>query len=405
VATEWSPIERRARRPRIRALWLVASVTLLVATATAVLVERGTSSKDTQTARPDLQQIIDRLVTGPGRIAPGVSAYASGPSGTWSGSAGVANVETSEPMRPDARVRLESVSKLWLATLVLQLVADGRLRLDDNVERWLPGVLPYGRRITVRQLLNHTSGMVDSNDITHDPMRYIRALKDPALRTRIEHVARRVEKDPAYRFSPQLWIDFAAGLPLEYPPDTAFHYSNIGYLVVGAIAERAGGADLARLFRKRIIDPLHLTSTAYDPAAHISGDHARGYSVARDGQLTDTTTWTRGLGADGGIVSNAPDEARFLQALMQGRILGPAQLAALEQTSAHSTYALGVGLGASECAGVGYGHNGGGDGFETNVFVSSDGARVAVLLLNGRTADNHGDGVAEDAMKHLFCGV
>jgi len=302
-------------------------------------------------------------------------------------------------------MRLESVSKLWLATLVLQLVADGRLRLDDNVEHWLPGVLPYGRRITVRQLLNHTSGMVDSNDTTHDPMPYIRTLKDPVLRTRIERVARRVKKDPAYRFSPELWIDFAAALPLENPPDTTFDYSNIGYLVAGAIAERAGAADLRTLFRKQMIDPLHLTSRAYDPAAHIGGDHARGYSVARDRRLTDATTWTRGLGADGGIVSNAPDEALFLQALMQSRILGPAQLAALEQTSAHSTYALGVGLASSECAGVGHDHNGGGEGFETNVFVSGDGARVAVLLLNGRTADNHGDGVAEDAMKRLFCGV
>jgi D-alanyl-D-alanine carboxypeptidase len=230
------------------------------------------------------------------------------------------------------------------------------------VERWLPGLFPYGERITVRQLLNHTSGIVDSNDITHDPSRYIQAVENPRLRRRLERVARRVAKDPSYRFSPRLWIDFAAALPLEYPPDTTYHYSNIGYLVAGAIAERAGGADLATLFRTHIIEPLHLTSTAYDPRAHIGASHARGYSVAPDGRLADTTTWTRGIGADGGIVSNASDEARFLRALMQGRILEPEQLGALEQSSAHSTYALGVGLSETGCAGIAFGHNGGGDG-------------------------------------------
>lgn len=89
---------------------------------------------------------------------------------------------------------------------------------------------------------------------------------------------------------------------------------------------------------------------------------------------------------------------------MKGQILEPAQLAALQRTSTHSAYALGVGLSAS-CSGVGYTHNGGGDGFEINVFVSADGSRVAVLLLNGRTADGHGDVVAEDAMRRLFCAA
>ena len=72
-------------------------------------------------------------------------------------------------MRPDARMRLESVSKLWTATLILQLAGEGKLRLDDTVEHRLPGLLPYGDRITIRELLNHTSGMIDNNDIGRDP--------------------------------------------------------------------------------------------------------------------------------------------------------------------------------------------------------------------------------------------
>src|SRR5262245_51962884 len=244
-------LQRPVLRPHGRVVWLVAWAGLAVAVAAAVVIQRGTFSDEPQTPRPELQQALDRLVAGRERIAPGVSAYVAGPHGDWSGSAGVANVATSEPMQPDARVRLESVSKLWLATLIMQLVGDGRLRLDDTVEHWLPGVFPYGRQITVHQLLNHTSGMVDTNDIAHNSTRYIRAIRDPLVRARVERVSRRLEKNPFYEFSPRLWIDFAAALPLEYPPDTTFHYSNIGYLVAGEIAERAGGAGMATLFRER----------------------------------------------------------------------------------------------------------------------------------------------------------
>lgn len=89
-------------------------------------------------ARPDLQRVLDGLVRGPHRVAPGATAYVVGPHGTWSGAAGVAVAATGVRMRPGARMRLESVSKLWTATLLLQLVARHRLSLDDTVEHWLP---------------------------------------------------------------------------------------------------------------------------------------------------------------------------------------------------------------------------------------------------------------------------
>jgi D-alanyl-D-alanine carboxypeptidase len=241
------------------------------------------------------------------------------------------------------------------ATLIAQLVGDGKMRLDDRVARWLPGLLPYGNRITA--------------------------------------------------FSPRLWVEFAAALPLEYQPGTMYHYSNIGYMVAGLVAERAGRADLATLFRQRLIEPLRLERTAYDPAPQIGGDHARGYLVATNGKLTDATTWTEGHGANGGIVSDAADEAHFLQALMRGRVVDPAQLAELKHPSALEDYALGTGINDSGCAGMAYGHNGGGDGFETNVFVSGDGSRVAVLLLNGRTIDSRGDTTAFEAMRRLYCAA
>ena len=233
----------------------------------------------------------------------------------------------------------------------------------------------------------------------------MRRLRDPALRAQALTVGRRLEANPAYRFSPRLWVELAAALPLEYEPATTYHYSNIGYMVAGLIAERAGGADLATLTRTQILEPLHLTSAAYDPAATIAGEHAHGYRVNASGALNDTTTWTLGLGANGGIVSDAADEARFLQGVMRGLLLSPSLLAALKRPPSFSSYALGIGVDDSVCAGTAYGHNGGGDGFETNVFVSGDGNRVAVLLLNGRTDDDRGDLVGYEAMRRLYCAA
>ncbi len=381
----------------------------------AVVVWHETFANSTHTrARSDLQRIIADLVTGPNRIAPGVTAYVSGPRGTWVGSAGVANVRTGEPMRPDTRTRIGSVSKLWTSALILQLVGEGRLRLDDTVQRWLPGLLPYGNRITVRQLLSHTSGLIDSNEIDAHPYRYLAEVKSPALRANILAISHRLAKDPAYEFSPRYWIEFAAALPLLFKPGTEYSYSNIGYDVAGVIAERVGGADLATLVRRRIAQPLGLDSAAYDPHSRISGDYARGYQVAADGKLTDTTGWTEGVGAGGSMISDAADEAHFLTALMHGQIVGPAQLRALETPAPGSNAVepgVGYGLGTTiqdmgaKCGGITYGHNGGMEGYESNVFVSTNGDRVAVLLLNGRTLDDLGDNTAHDAMTLLYCAA
>jgi D-alanyl-D-alanine carboxypeptidase len=385
--------------------------------ALALLAGNGAAGPSARAGNPpgtlEQQLILDALVTGPHRIAPGVTAYVSGPHGTWRGAAGVANVGTGAPMRPDTRLRLASVSKLWTSVVVLRLVQQGKLSLDDTVEQWLPGVLPYGQQITVRQLLNHTSGMIDSNDVLHYPQRYIRQIKDPVLRAKVTAIGRKLTANPGYEVSPRVWVEVAAAIPLLLDPGSIFHYSNIGYDVAGLVAERAGKAGLATLIRREITAPLGLSSAAYDPHSNIAGPHAHGYRVARNGKLTDTTTWTMGIGAGGSMVSDAADEARFLTALMRGKLLRPALLTALKTPSSISRnglglgagYALGTAVNRSGCAGIAFGHNGGLDGFETNVFVSGTGERVAVLLLNGRTADDSGDGTAFRAMNRLYCGA
>lgn len=337
-------------------------------------------------ARPDLRRTVDALVTGPHPAAPGATAYVAGPKGAWWYAAGYANVATREKLRPDARLRLESVSKLWTATVIVKLASEGKLRLDDTVERRLPGLLPFGDRITIRELLDHTSGLLDNNDISQNPQQWFSRVRDPSLRAQVLKVAAALARNPAQRYDDLLEIRFAGAVGLLTKPGTNYHYSNIGYKVLGRIAERVGGAPLATLYRRIIIDPLHLTSAAYDPSGPITGKHPVGYVVERNNRFVEASNVGAGaLGAEGGIVSDAKDEATFLVALVGGKLVPQPYLRQMFIGSAvNPAYALGTGVVAT-CAGpVTYTHNGGGAAWASSVAVSRDGSRVAVILLNGR---------------------
>lgn len=383
------------------ALVLVAAAAVAVAAAVA-----GCGGAAAQKPRPELQRMLNALAVGPHRLVPGAAAYVSGPGGTWAGAAGFANLATRERMTPDARLRLESDSKLWTAVVVLKLVQEHRLRLDDTVERRLPGIFPYGREITIRQLLNHTSGLVDNNDLFNDPNAWLAKIRDPALRARWRRALEALNANPAAQHPARLEIAVAAALPLIAPPGTVYHYSNIGYLALGEIAERASGESLDALYHRVIIDPLRLRSAAYAPGDRWPGAHPVGYLMQEDGTPVAATHWlSAALGAQGAIVSNAADEARFLVALMRGELLPRDLLRALKTPSAASggVYALGTGVTYS-CAGTAFTHNGGGLSWAASVYVSGDGSRVAVLLLNGRPYGGDVAGYA-GAAQQLFCAA
>jgi D-alanyl-D-alanine carboxypeptidase len=364
-----------------------------------------------QASRPELQRVLDGLVTGRGRIAPGVTAYVSGPHGTWSGASGLANVKTGEAMRPDAVMHIDSNTKAWTAAVILQLAGEGKLRLDDTVERWLPGALPFGNRITIRGLLNHTSGLLDTNDITADPGAYIGRVEDPVLRAELADLWRRQLADPTVKAPMSLLVRLTAALPLRSTPGTTYHYSNIGYELAGLIAAKAGGAPLGTLFQRRIVEPLGLRSAAYAAQSEPPQPHPRGYTVGPDGKLTDATGGYRLFeGASGGMNANARDEARFLRALMQGKLLRPAQLAEMEiPSSANPAYALGIAI-AATCTGNAYQHGGAAFTSKSSVLVSPDGKRVAVVLLNGDTVtdgrtDPRAGAIADAAAQKLYCAA
>ena len=400
MSTGSQQLTKRVRRSRHVPVWLVAVALASLAGVAAMAIVHDGGADRMGASRPDLQAVLDELVTGPHRIAPGATAYVSGPRGTWLGSAGVADLRTGDPMPTDGRMRLESVSKIYTATLILLLAQDGRLGVDDTVEQWLPSMLPYGTRITIRQLLTMRSGLIDTNDFSNHLAFYLAAVRPARLRSQLIALARRIAAHPATEVSPIWWIRWAAWEPRLFQPGTGFHYSTIGSELHGLIASRAARTPLAELYRERIVAPLGFERTAYDPQGPIAGPHVQGYMLTVGKAPLETTDRHVAIGAGGGIVSDARETAEFLQALMQARLLKPQNVAAMRGAN------LWLGGEQTGCAGAAYGWSGAASGFKTNVWVDRTGTRVAVLLLNARVGGSGGpagDRAAADALARLYC--
>jgi len=392
---------RRSSWLQRRLLWLFAG--LLVVAGVAVVVDQvAFSQRAAAASRPELQQILDGLVSGPGKIAPGVTAYVSAPNGSWMGSAGIANVKTHEKMRPNARMRLDSISKWWLATVILQLDQEHKLTLDDTVARWLPGLLPYGNRITIRHLMTDTSGMIDDNDITPKRSPQLLAhVKDAKLRKQLVAVAARINANPNAKVSAMLLIRLVAWQPLLFKPGTQYHHSNTGWDILGLIAARVERKPLPTIYRARLFRPLHLEQSAYDPQGVISGPHAHGYQLQRNGVATNTSGQAYFKAADGAIVSTAAETATFFTALMRGKLVNLAELAKLQRENL-----VDGGGGESGCAGHDHVGSGLGSAYRSRVLVKDDGSRVAVLLLNaGYNDDASADDTAAHAIISLYCNA
>ncbi len=204
-------------------------------------------------------------------------------------------------MRVDDRFRIASLTKTFAATVVMQLVDEGRLSLDDTVERWLPGAVPNGAAITVRQLLGHQSGLVDYQN-------------DPRV------LAPYLAGDLDYFWSPRALLGVATSHPVDFEPGQGVSYSATGYVAIGLIVEAVTGNSMSREMRSRLFRPLGLRSTTYPNRGLIRTRHSHGYLNVPGQPLQDVTDispsyyWTTG-----NIVSTVSDVARFYDALFGGR--------------------------------------------------------------------------------------
>ena len=375
---------------------LAGLIAAVVAAAIAVPLSVGGGATTSGTG---FQRILDGLVSGPQRVAPGATAYVSGPDGTWVGSAGIANVETGQKMRPDARLRIQSLSKAWLLAVTLQLAQEGKLSLSDTVAQWLPGLLPYGSKINILELETDTSGLIDDNTMVQDPARYLARVKDAKLRAELLAIGARLKADPSTAVDPIWLIRWAAWQPLLFTPGLRYSHSNIGWNIAGMIVARAAGQSLPALYRDRIFTPLGLTHTSYQPQGPIAGPHAEGYRISPNGTLTDTTASTFGKGADGAIVTDAADEATFVRASVDNKLHIRQALLMFYGTIAGNQAACpgnafhGVGAGAASWA---------------YVYYNASASRIAVLLLNGSlasSANKTSEPKAAAAAASLYCNT
>jgi D-alanyl-D-alanine carboxypeptidase len=259
----------------------------------------------------ELQQLLDQLVAAG---APGAAGWVRDERGSLGAASGLANRQTRQPMRPELRFRTGSMTKSLVAAVVLRLAAEGRLSLADPLERWLPGSLPYGDQVSLRQLLNHTGGVPDRT-ATLEQALY--ASRPGRLRA----------------WTPQALVAMVADQPPAFPAGTAWSYSNTGYVLLGLVVEAASQRTLGQELDRSILGPLGLRDTLLpDSVPEIPGPSARGYSLplgpALDGPLLDFTvqnpSWT---GAAGALVSTLPDLTSFFRALLGGSLLPPPLLA------------------------------------------------------------------------------
>jgi D-alanyl-D-alanine carboxypeptidase len=296
-------------------------------------------------------------------------------------------------------MRIESNSKIWLLGVVLQLAKEGKLSLGDTVARWLPGLLPYGNRIAMGQLISDTSGLVDDFDgMFSSRSAFERALgnvDDAKLRAHWTTLATRLQANPA-TIDPIWVIRLAAWQPLLSAPGSRYHHSNVGWKIAGLIAAKAGGKPLAALYRERIVEPLGLTHSAYQPQGPIAGPHVDSYSIAADGSSTQHA-YPFGMGADGGVVTDAADEAAFIQALVGGELGVRQQLLAFYGAR---------GSNGAGCPGDAFLWIGANDGGWSYVYSDHTGRHVSVLLLNGARLMTvaAGDPRVAAAAQHLYCG-
>lgn len=366
-----------------RHLFLVALLAIGVLLITGCAAEDEIQKEANKEEARLLQPELDALVTAG---VPGAVLVVDDPEADpITVVSGVADTESGRPMRGDDRFRIGSLTKPYVATVVMQLAEEDVLSLDDSVEKWAPGLLPNGEEIAVRDLLGHRSGLYEYEE---DP----RVLK-PYLKG-----------DFGYRWEPEKLIRISTEHPPTAAPGTDVVYSNTNYTVLGLIVEAATGETLAAELDRRIFSPLELDETSFAEDGVIEAPYSRGY-LAQGKRLIDVTEISPShYWAAGNIVSTGSDVARFYEALLDGELVDEDSMDAMTEFVDESPgieRGLGPARGETEC-GTWVGHDGSVPGYDA-VARHTDSDRQIVLLTNSVTiGDEVGSPAAQKAMSAVI---
>ncbi|WMD03002.1 serine hydrolase [Streptomyces sp. FXY-T5] len=360
-----------------RLLGTVLGTTLL--TTTAVLTapaqaDTGVAARDTVTLdRPALRDSLDAV-----HEAGMYGVFSSVRDGRerWTGASGKADVATGRPVTPDMRQRVGSISKTFTAVGIMQQVERGRIRLDAPVGDYLPDLIPgeRGREITVRMLLNHTSGIGD----------YILG----AFPSLAEGSTDSLEAERFRSVRPAELVGMGLAAPATGRPGAVpGSYSNTNYVIAGLLLEKVTGQKAGAYLTRQVIDRAGLRHTYLPRTPYIKGPHPRMYESwfglldpARDFSVYDMS-WASTAGS---VVSTTDDLNRFYRALLGGKLVGKASLDEMTRTVPVSGVDYGLGIYSLELRGCGrfWGHDGAVFGAGTIALSSRDGKRQMALAQN-----------------------
>ena len=369
------------------------------ATATAAETIPTTLGATSTTAPADWRlSALDRARAAYG--APGAVAFLFLGDERWAGAVGAADLAGTRA-EVAMRFRAGSITKTIVAAIILDLVDRGLVDLDQSVEGSLPGVLRPDQPVTVRQLLDHTSGIFDWGN-AGDPVADAAAIADPDLRAEAAGLLAAYLAEEPVRVPDRILVALAETHPRYFAAGTGWHYSNPNYQVAGMVVEAVTGQSLASILEDAIAAPLGLESFSLAPADE-SSPQLRGYALLstdrhepvahpEDGDLFDFTDDLSlfGNGGNGGLLTTAEDLGRFLRDLLAGRVLAPRLLEEMKEASAPA-HSLGIGYGLGLLAvelscGTFYGHDGSVNGTASIALADEDGSRVVVVAMNATTA-------------------
>ncbi|WP_280490528.1 serine hydrolase domain-containing protein [Nocardia carnea] len=338
-----------------------------------------------------VQDVLQRLTTVDG--APGALLEVRDGHGRTVLTSGVADIETRAPMAGDSRFRIGSMTKVFVATVVLQLVSEHRVALDAPIEQYLPGTIRGnghdGNDITVRHLLQQTSGLPDY----------------------LDHLTpERILRNPLEHHDPQELVHIALAHPRLFPPGTDWDYSSTNYLLAGLLIENVTGRPYGEAVGRRIIEPLGLRDTSVPGSEpSIPGDHPRGYGRQGNSGPIDLTEFSpSSAGAAGAMISSAADVNRFLDSLVNGRLLPRPELQAMMTTrptgnSRNAAYGLGLQSTPLPCGGSSWGHSGEIFGFQTIGATTTDGRSATVMANLSPGASDAQDADIHTALSAALC--
>ncbi len=348
----------------------------IVVFLTIIWVYLNFSSGTIMTLRPEMVKQLDQLMDDSLKKyqTPGMTMGIWIPGqGAFVKAKGLADVSTKQKMNTHYLFRIGSMTKTFTATIILQLIDEGKLAFDDPVSKFEP--FPGSRNITIKELLNMTSGLYNY--------------------TELDWLAKEFTTNRFEYYAPEFLLDAGIDHRSYFWPGRGFHYSNTNYVLLGLIIEKVTGNRLQDEYENRIIKKLKLKHTYFPSDNTIQGKYSHGYMV-EDGKLVDWTdqnvSWAWSAG---GMISNMYDMKKYIKAISDGTFLSPKiQEARLNDWVAMSTKAkdFKYGLGVFTYKGF-VGHNGGLPGFVNLAMYNPKTGATILFMLN--TQPQEGDATLE----------